>query len=501
MVESIPMQPIRSLALCSFVLAAAMMLPSCRLDRVGTGELVPASDAAADAPQEADLPDHLAPDGLRDTTFEDVGLDTSEARDAAPDAEACVPRTCVDLGASCGTPSDGCGHSLDCGTCTAPQGCHDGRCVVVYHVVSGGTGTADGSSWDNALPTVQAGIDRAGTGDEVWVAAGVFAPPGVATPVITLKDGVAVYGGFAGSEVNRADRDLTSFESVLDGQDQNRVVVGASNATLDGFTIRSGWAADRGGGLLLTDAQNMRVDHCRFLHNYANLVGGGVYLLQSSLSIAHTLFEANNARQGGGVFNDRSTLAVDSCLFYGNSVDNSAGGGGAMFNNNGPTTVINTVFTRNKAAPYFAGAVYNEGDNTYRFVNCTFHENTADLHGGAIFNNVGAKPVVQNCILWGNSPDQIYDSTGAGPADVRYSDVQAGYVGTGNINASPKFEDPLSRRFGLMSGSPCIDAANGSEAPVVDALGRPRVDDPATANTGTGSPGYADMGAFEYQPP
>jgi hypothetical protein len=51
-----------------------------------------------------------------------------------------------------------------------------------------------------------------------------------------------------------------------------------------------------------------------------------------------------------------------------------------------------------------------------------------------------------------------------------------------------------------MPGSPCIDAADGNEAPGVDALGRPRVDDPATPNTGTGNPGYADMGAFEYQP-
>jgi len=499
MVESIPMKPTRSLAVRTFVLVGAMTVTSCRLDRVGTGELIPAPDAAADAPQEdADLPDRFAPDVPPDTTYEEVGLDGIEEPDALPDADACVPLTCTDLGATCGAPSDGCGHVLDCGTCTAPQGCHDGRCVVVYYVVPGSAG--DGSSWNNALPTVQDGIDRADPGNEVWVAAGIFSSTDSYTPVVTLKEGVAAYGGFAGTEVNRADRDLTSFESVLDGQNQNRVVVGASNATLDGFTIRSGWVADSGAGLRLTNAQNMRVEHCKFVNNYAGIEGGGIYLLQSSLSIVRTSFEANNARQGGGVFNDYSTLVVDSCLFYGNTVDNNVSGGGAMFNNNGPTTVINTVFTRNKAAPYYAGAVYNEGDNAYRFVNCTFHENTADSHGGAIFNNVGAKPVVYNCILWGNSPDQIYDWSGAGPADVRYSDVQAGDGGTGNINASPKFEDPLSLRFGLMPGSPCIDAADGNEAPGVDALGRPRVDDPATPNTGTGNPDYADMGAFEYQP-
>jgi hypothetical protein len=48
--------------------------------------------------------------------------------------------------------------------------------------------------------------------------------------------------------------------------------------------------------------------------------------------------------------------------------------------------------------------------------------------------------------------------------------------------------------------NPCIDAANGDDAPVTDFDGNPRVDDPQTTNTGSGSPGYVDMGAFEYQP-
>jgi hypothetical protein len=35
----------------------------------------------------------------------------------------CTPKTCGDLGYTCGPAGDGCGGSLDCGTCTAPETC------------------------------------------------------------------------------------------------------------------------------------------------------------------------------------------------------------------------------------------------------------------------------------------------------------------------------------------------------------------------------------------
>src|SRR5262249_37261090 len=38
----------------------------------------------------------------------------------------CLPTTCAIQGASCGTISDGCAETLDCGTCTAPATCGGG---------------------------------------------------------------------------------------------------------------------------------------------------------------------------------------------------------------------------------------------------------------------------------------------------------------------------------------------------------------------------------------
>jgi hypothetical protein len=40
-----------------------------------------------------------------------------------PVACGCKPKTCAQLGAACGPVGDGCGHTITCGTCTAPQTC------------------------------------------------------------------------------------------------------------------------------------------------------------------------------------------------------------------------------------------------------------------------------------------------------------------------------------------------------------------------------------------
>ncbi|MHC4785510.1 MAG: choice-of-anchor Q domain-containing protein [Planctomycetota bacterium] len=89
---------------------------------------------------------------------------------------------------------------------------------------------------------------------------------------------------------------------------------------------------------------------------------------------------------------------------------------------------------------------------------------------------------------------------------MRYSDVQGGRSGVGNINADPGFvgqtlTGPLD--YGLTSGSPCIDAGDNAAVPVgveTDVAGLPRfVDDPGTPDSGFGQPPVVDMGALEFQ--
>ncbi len=178
---------------------------------------------------------------------------------------------------------------------------------------------------------------------------------------------------------------------------------------------------------------------------------------------------SNPDDSGGGMVNDDSSPTVTSCTFVDNSVDNG-------------------------------GGMRNAVDSSPTVTNCTFASNSATNSGGGMDNWSNSSPMVTNCILWGNTAPtdpQVHNSSSCTPI-VTYSNVQNGYAGDGNIDADPLFLGaPADLHLG--AGSPCIDAANGPEAPELDLDGNPRIDDPDSPNTGVGPP-WADMGAYEYQP-
>jgi parallel beta-helix repeat protein len=70
------------------------------------------------------------------------------------------------------------------------------------------------------------------------------------------------------------------------------------------------------------------------------------------------------------------------------------------------------------------------------------------------------------------------------------------------LQADPRWTSPSQGVFTLTAGSPGIDSADSGAPgqPGMDAAGQPRVDDPATVDTGVGARTYDDRGAYEYQP-
>ena len=78
----------------------------------------------------------------------------------------------------------------------------------------------DGLSWSTAFKDLQDGLADAGGGDEIWVAAGTYYPSvevggiGSRYQAFQMKNGVAIYGGFVGTETSLAQR-ATSMCSLL----------------------------------------------------------------------------------------------------------------------------------------------------------------------------------------------------------------------------------------------------------------------------------------------
>jgi len=70
------------------------------------------------------------------------GVNQSATLTVTPSTAACTPTTCAAQGKNCGTILDGCGGSLVCGSCTAPQTCSGGGIANVCGLTPAPVSTA-----------------------------------------------------------------------------------------------------------------------------------------------------------------------------------------------------------------------------------------------------------------------------------------------------------------------------------------------------------------------
>jgi hypothetical protein len=121
--------------------------------------------------------------------------------------------------------------------------------------------------------------------------------------------------------------------------------------------------------------------------------------------------------------------------------------------------------------------------------------------------------IIANCIAWHDAPDELFGDA----ATVRYSCVEGGWSGAGNIAADPLFVQPPAPGvdgvfgtpddepgdLGIAPHSPCIDAGDNSAVIAgieTDLKGNARfVDDATVPDTGFGTAPIVDIGAYERQ--
>jgi parallel beta-helix repeat protein len=117
-----------------------------------------------------------------------------------------------------------------------------------------------------------------------------------------------------------------------------------------------------------------------------------------------------------------------------------------------------------------------------------------------VYDSAPASTTANYNLVWQSGAGTEY--TWAGTS---YNSLSALQTATGQeshgIFANPKFANAAAGNFQLTAGSPAIDSANSAASgeQATDILGNPRVDDPATPNTGNPSGSYYDRGAYEYQ--
>lgn len=329
----------------------------------------------------------------------------------------------------------------------------------IIYVKWNANGSNNGSSWANAYVDLQSALAIASSGSQIWVAAGTYKPVSDIdrNASFVLKNGVAVYGGFAGTETSLSQRNYQSNITTLSGDlgvagnsgdNSYHVVIGSNtnnSAILDGFTVTGGNADDstplnKGGGiysfhgspsisnvsfiannasfgggmfndsLSAVDASNPTLLNVYFINNTALEGGGMENMLYSIPSLTNVTFRGNvAARSGGGMLNVyQNNMILTNVSFIGNSA--SAGGGLSNLSSN--LTILNSVFSSNRSPQ--GGAIDNEGGNL-TVTNNLFGDNTAD-DGGAIFSGYGDSITITNSSFEGNTAERgggIFCVTGA----------------------------------------------------------------------------------------
>lgn len=241
-----------------------------------------------------------------------------------------------------------------------------------------------------------------------------------------------------------------------------------------------------------------RLEKVNFVNNYAGDSGGGLYSANRSYypHMINGAFQGNSAGNSGGGSFIQTDMTIENVTFSENYAVNSGGGttnSGALFHELTELKFTNVTFYNNSVANGQGGGMFNSYCEP-TFLNVTFSGNSA-LYGGGISND-NSEPKIINSIIWGNTPDQVYNNLGS--ALITYSCVQYGYTGEGNINSDPLLQDlgdngGFTKTIELLGGSPAIDAGKPSICPATDQRGILRPFD----GDGNGT-SICDMGAYEW---
>jgi len=395
----------------------------------------------------------------------------------------------------------------------------------------------DGLTWATAYTDLQAALQDArapgSAVDMIYVAQGKYAPGdsnASRDSTFELVNGVALFGGFEGTETDRSERKPGAYPTILSGdlkgddepgfrnRDENCFHVlrsrdGDESTNLDGFTVEGGNANGtgsdddiyqsqvHGAGLLVVNSK-LILRHCEFKDNTTSGSGGGLCTYQFAGRAYDCLFTGNSASTGGGVRNlapvqkaRSESIIFCRCRF----TDNVARRGAGLENFWAPRVILaNCVFQSNRTkradSNFYGGAAFYIDSSRLMGVNCLIADNESDGFGGGamikfagpgvrLFDSTFAKnrdgqKQGTDIYSWNGSKLSLANcvlwsdgvaaiETGEGcQTTVSNSCVRGDHSGPGNINRDPQFMGTVEAPYQLARGSPCIDAGDSSLVPV-----------------------------------
>ena len=346
------------------------------------------------------------------------------------------------------------------------------RAYVNANVIGGAN---DGTSWADAYNDLQGALNSVYSYGEIWVAKGTYTPSiSDINETFSIRDNI--YGGFAGTESNLVDRDLSLIHTTnatilsgdLNGNDpvnynlttadytanatNNRsdnskhvVTVVSNDLEINGFTIKNGYANgtsgnDRFGGGIFKNANipNLSVKNCIVKNNVSRLSGAGLSLTVQSNSVI--------VIDGCIVKNNLSTIA--------SGLDYHLSGSNATMN----ITIANSLFDGNKTgtnsnynaagAPVARFRAFFTGvELSTNIINNTFVNNYASAPATTSGNrpligiskndgNFGNINIANN-IFWSNSSNVSSNPTAIGRTNGNYDQITTSSTRVIDSNIDP----------------------------------------------------------------
>jgi len=197
-----------------------------------------------------------------------------------------------------------------------------------------------------------------------------------------------------------------------------------------------------GGGGFYLDASRLQADRSSIHHNTATSSGGGAYANGgSAIDLRQTFVESNQARFGGGLYAVESPVSLNNTVLAYNNATSASGADGLHL---------------------FTGASLSGAHNTFA------RNSAGGAEDGIAIGLSGATLALSNSIIWGHATS-IDNAT----QTVTCSDIQGGYAGSGNLDLDPLFVNPGSRDFHLAPTSPAINACTTGLDADLDGRARP----------------------------
>lgn len=302
--------------------------------------------------------------------------------------------------------------------------------------------------------TIQEGINRAGEGDTVLVAPGLYRENinfmgkkiTVASHYYWDADSNFIKNTII-EGIQPVDPDSASCVSFVSGE--------GFGSVLQGFTLTGGMGTVRrepnntawreGGGIFIKESSPTIKNNLIIKNEVLNRTGvistggGGISCVEGNPRILNNIIMLNQARYAAGIMLYRSGVVLQNNIICQNHGGQDYGGGGLVMESNGPgpKLVENNTIVANSSfgVGYYGGRA-----------------------GGLLVFKTSVE--ARNNIIWGNiqtNGGQIYIHRELTTADFTYCDIEGGWDGEGNIDTNPEFEKAY---FYLSEESPCIDAGN-----------------------------------------